>query len=277
MPTLTLGYSPCPNDTFIFYALVNGKIPSGNLTFKVQLADVETLNRLAIESELDVAKVSLHTFGLLWDKYALLHSGGALGRGCGPLLVASEGTALEDVEKGEVAVPGIYTTAHLLLKLCLGGNITTVAMPFHQIMEAVKKGSVKAGVIIHEGRFTYQRYGLQKLLDLGKWWEEITGLPLPLGGIVAKRVLGVDIINQLEYSIRESIKYAFSHPGEPWEYIKAHAQEMDETIIKEHISLYVNSYSLSLGVEGENAIRQLFQLARQNHLLPRLPRSFFVT
>ncbi len=277
MPTLTLGYSPCPNDTFTFYALANGKIPSGNLTFKVQLADVETLNRLAIESELDVTKVSLHAFGLLWDKYALLRSGCALGRECGPLLVASEGTALEDVEKGEVAVPGIYTTAHLLLKLCLSRDIATVAMPFHQIMEAVKKRSVKAGVIIHEGRFTYQRYGLQKLLDLGQWWEKTTDLPLPLGGIVAKRALGVDIINQLEYSIRESIKYAFSHPEEPWEYIKAYAQEMDETVIKEHISLYVNSYSLSLGLEGENAIRQMFHLAQQNRLLPQLPRSFFVT
>lgn len=276
MPILTLGYSPCPNDTFIFYSLVHGKIPLDDLMFRVQLEDVETLNHLALEARLDVTKVSFHAFGFVRKEYVLLHSGSVLGKGCGPLLVASESMAPEEIEKEKIAIPGMYTTAHLLLKLYLGRDTQTIAMPFHQIIDAVKKGDCKAGIIIHEGRFTYQKYGLKRILDLGEWWENTTGLPIPLGGIVVRRTLGFDMVRRLERLVRESVVYAFSYPEEPRDYIRTHAQELDEVVIKQHIDLYVNSFSLELGVEGQRAVEHLFKLAEGQGLLPKLPGSLFM-
>lgn len=276
MPILTLGYSPCPNDTFIFYSLVHGKIPLDDLMFRVQLEDVETLNHLALEARLDVTKVSFHALGFVRREYALLRSGSALGRGCGPLLVGCEFMAPEEIKKDKVAIPGIYTTAHLLLKLYLGRDTQTIAMPFHKIIDAVKKGDCKAGVIIHEGRFTYQGHGLKRILDLGEWWENTTGLPIPLGGIVVRRTLGFDMIRRLERLVRESVVYALTHSEEPRDYMRVHAQELDEGVIKQHIDLYVNSFSLELGVEGQKAVEHLFKLAERQGLLPKSSGFLFI-
>jgi len=276
VPILTLGYSPCPNDTFIFYPLVHGKISLDDLMFRVQLEDVETLNRLALEAMLDVTKVSFHALGFIRREYALLRSGSALGRGCGPLLVASEFMALDKIKKEKIAIPGMYTTAHLLLKLYLGRDTQTVTMLFHQVMDAVKRGDFKAGVIIHEGRFTYQVHGLKKILDLGEWWENTTGLPIPLGGIVVRRSLGFEITRRVERLVRESVTYALTYPEETREYIKIHAQELDEEVIKQHIGLYVNPLSLDLGVEGQKAVEYLFKLAEKQGLLPKLPGPLFI-
>ncbi|MDD2310878.1 MAG: 1,4-dihydroxy-6-naphthoate synthase, partial [Desulfuromonadaceae bacterium] len=211
---LTLGFSPCPNDTFMFYPLVHGLVDTGGLSYRERLEDVETLNQLALAGELDVSKVSYHALGHIRDRYALLRSGSALGRGCGPLLVA--GTAIDpsDLRGRTIAVPGRYTTALLLLRLFDPALDKFIVMPFNEIMDAVLRGDVDAGLIIHESRFTYEGFGLHKLLDLGEWWEGETGLPIPLGGIVARRSLGADTIATVELALKGGVQYARTHPGE---------------------------------------------------------------
>ncbi len=266
---LTIGYSPCPNDTFIFYALVHGKVHVPGIEFREQLADVETLNRMALESSLDITKISFHALGHLREWYALLRSGGALGRGCGPLIVAKPGITFEDIKKGVIAIPGKLTTAYLLLRLYDPSIATIVVMPFDRIMDAVSKGDVTAGLIIHESRFTYPLFKLEKLLDLGAWWEQHSGLPIPLGGILGKRSLGRDVLLSVEAGIRESLHYANAHPDEVLRYCKQHSQEMDETVMKSHIDLYVNDFSLDLGQEGLAAVRRLFDEAGSSGIFPR--------
>lgn len=260
---LTLGYSPCPNDTFIFYALVHGKIDTGALRFREVLLDVETLNRKAFGSEFDVTKVSFHAYGLLKDKYSLLRSGGAMGRGCGPLVVARSELLMGDLRGKRIAIPGRLTTAYLLLKLYDPALAeSAVEMPFDKIMDAVRNGVVDAGLIIHESRFTYPFYGLHEIIDLGKWWEEETGLPIPLGCIIAKKVLGMDVIRGVDILIRKSVEYAFSNKDETKAYIKSHSQEMADEVIEKHINLYVNDYSLDFREEGMKAVGELFERAR---------------
>jgi 1,4-dihydroxy-6-naphthoate synthase len=266
---LTIGYSPCPNDTFIFYALVHGKVHVPGIEFREQLADVETLNRMALESSLDITKISFHALGHLREQYALLRSGSALGRGCGPLIVAKPGTRLEDIKKGVIAIPGKLTTASLLLRLLDPTIENTAVMPFDRIMDAVVKGEASAGLIIHESRFTYPLYKLEKLLDLGAWWEKHSGLPIPLGGILGKRSLGRDLLLSIEAGIRDSLHYANAHPDEVLHYCKRHSQEMDETVMKNHIDLYVNDFSLDLGQEGLAAVRRLFDEAEACGIVPR--------
>jgi len=266
--TLTIGYSPCPNDTFIFYALTHGKVRVPGLTFREQLEDVETLNRMALEGRLDITKISYHALGRLREHYALLRTGGALGRGCGPLIVAKPGTSLRDLRSGSVAVPGMLTTAYLLLRLFDPSITNVVAMPFDRIMQAVADGSVTAGLIIHESRFTYPLYRLEKLLDLGEWWERYSGLPIPLGGILGKRDLGRDLLLEIEAAIRESLKYAYTHPGHVIDYCKDHSQEMDPAVMQSHIDLYVNDFSLDLGTEGLEAVRRLFAEAEARGIFP---------
>jgi len=266
--TITIGYSPCPNDTFIFYALTHGKVHIPGITFREQLEDVETLNRMALEGGLDITKISYHALGHLREQYALLRSGSALGRGCGPLIVAKSGAKLEDLISGNIAIPGTLTTANLLLKLYNPGIRNIVVMTFDRIMQAVADESVIAGLIIHESRFTYPLYKLEKLLDLGEWWESYTGLPIPLGGILGKRSLGGDVLLRVEAGIRESLHYANSHPDEVLEYCKQHSQEMDETVMKDHIDLYVNDFSLDLGVEGLRAVQRLFSEAEARGIFP---------
>jgi 1,4-dihydroxy-6-naphthoate synthase len=266
---LTIGYSPCPNDTFIFYALVHGKVHVPGIEFREQLTDVETLNRMALEGSLDITKISFHAFGHLREQYALLRSGSALGRGCGPLIVAKPGTRLEDIKKGVIAIPGKLTTASLLLRLLDPTIKNTTVMAFDRIMDAVVKGDASAGLIIHESRFTYPLYKLEKLLDLGEWWEQHSGLPIPLGGILGRRSLGRDVLLSIEAGIRESLHYANAHPDEVLHYCKQHSQEMDETVMKSHIDLYVNDFSLDLGQEGLAAVRRLFDEAEASGIFPR--------
>jgi len=265
---LTIGYSPCPNDTFIFYALIHGKVRVPGVEFRERLEDVETLNRLALDGGLDMTKISYHALGHLREQYALLRSGGALGRGCGPLIVAQSGVSLTDLKKGVIAIPGRLTTAHLLLRLFDPSLTNVIVMPFDRIMDAVSRGEAIAGLIIHESRFTYPRYKLEKLLDLGEWWEKHAGLPIPLGGILGKRSLGRDTLLKVESGIRESLGYARAHPDEVLGYCRQHSQEMEDQVMKSHINLYVNDFSLDLGQEGLAAVRRLFDEAEARGVFP---------
>lgn len=266
---LTIGFSPCPNDTFIFYGLINGKVDSRGIEFSARIEDVETLNEMALKGELDVTKVSYHALGYLQENYALLRSGGAIGRGCGPLVVARPKTGLSDIKTGPVAVPGRLTTAYLLLSIYDPAIRNIMVMTYDTIMQSVSGGEVKAGVIIHESRFTYPLYGLTKLIDLGEWWEGHTDLPIPLGGIIGKRVLGRDILLGIEASIRESIRYARLHPDEVMPYCRCYAQEMDVSIMKGHIDLYVNDFTMDLGTTGLAAVRRLLDDAWSRGIIPR--------
>jgi 1,4-dihydroxy-6-naphthoate synthase len=276
MRTLSLGYSPCPNDTFLFYPLVHGLIDTGGLHFREHLEDVETLNRLALDNVPDVCKVSYHAFAFIREHYVLLRSGGAMGRGCGPLVVARQGHHMGDLKGKRFATPGSYTTAHLLLRLFDKEISHIVTMPFHEIMPAVLQGQVDAGVIIHESRFTFQHYGLQKILDLGWWWECRTGLPLPLGGIAAKRSLGDSLVRKLDSLVRASVEYATGHPDEARQYIRAHAREMDDDVCSSHIRLYVNQHSLDPGSDGERAAAALLSAGSAHGLLPDSNLPVFV-
>jgi len=273
---LSLGYSPCPNDTFIFYALVHGKIPDTNLRFQEVLEDVETLNRMAGRSELDVTKASFHAIGSLRETYCLLRAGAALGRGCGPLIISRREQDMTDLRGKTIAVPGTQTTAFLLLQLfdpSLQNNIKV--MPFNKIIDAVSGGDVEAGLVIHESRFTYQRAGLIKIIDLGEWWETETGLPLPLGGIIARRALGPEVIRAVDTAVRRSVEYAFSHRDEPLPYIKKHSQEMETCVVEQHINLYVNDYSLDIGVDGAKAVEEMFRRAGEKGIMKKSGRGLF--
>jgi len=265
---LTLGYSPCPNDTFIFHALVHGQVPLPGLTVRERLEDVETLNRLALDGRLDLTKVSYHALGHLRCRYALLRSGGALGRGCGPLVIAARPTTMADLRGKRIAIPGALTTANLLLQLYGEGYAAVVAMPFDRIMPALLDGAADAGVIIHESRFTYQAQGFHAVQDLGAWWETDTGLPLPLGGILARRDLGTATIRAVDAAIRASLEQARDHPEAARTYIHAHAQELDAAVIDAHIALYVNDFSLDLGEQGLHAVATLLARAEERGLTP---------
>jgi len=266
--SLTLGYSPCPNDTFIFDALVHRRIPLSDLIFHERLEDVETLNNLALNGVLDLTKISYHALGHLRQEYALLRSGGALGRGCGPLVIAARPMDMEQLRHERIAIPGELTTANLLLQLYGEGFDQVVAMPFDRIMNKVAEGEFVAGVIIHESRFTYRQLGLHQVLDLGQWWEETTGKPIPLGGILVKRSLGSALIAEIDGALRRSIEFAFAHPEISRPYIKEHAQELADAVIDSHIGLYVNDFSLDLGDEGIEAVTTLLERAEQRKLIP---------
>ena len=252
---LSLGFSPCPNDTFIFHALVHNLIGACQVDFQAPvLADVETLNLWAMAGRLDVTKVSFHAFGHLAENYVLLGAGGALGRGCGPLLVGRRKFALNELEDLEVAIPGEYTTATMLLKLLVPKGCRTVAMPFDRIMASVAKAEVDAGVIIHESRFTYPDHGLHLIQDLGQWWEAETGHPIPLGGIIARRSLGRELIGAIDQCIRDSVRHALAAPQHCRDYVRCHAQELTDSVIAEHIKLYVNHFSEDIGGDGLAAV-----------------------
>lgn len=273
---LTLGFSPCPNDTFIFNALIHRLVETEGLHFIERLEDVETLNQLSREGRLDVSKVSFHALAFLRDDYWLLRSGGALGRGCGPLVVSRKLRETAELRGGTIAVPGPYTTAALLLKLFDPSLERLVVLPFHTIMDAVANGEVDAGVIIHESRFTYPSYGLEKLVDLGEWWESATGLPIPLGGIVVRKTLGEGVAHSVERAIRASIDHAMRNPASAAEYIRRHAQEMKEEVCAAHIDLYVNGFSRQLGEEGERAVQALLVRGEEAGIVPKGSRRPFV-
>ncbi len=266
---LSLGYSPCPNDTFIFHALVHGL--AGELGLELDepiLADVESLNEWALAGRLDVSKISCHALGHVLDQYQLLNAGAALGRGCGPLLVAAGPMNINELARRPIAIPGRLTTAALLMRLFAPECTELVPMRFDLIMPAVAAGQVAAGVIIHESRFTFREHGLYCLRDLGSWWEEVSGRPIPLGCIVARRNLGEERLALIERGIRESVQRAFAAPDHSRAYIKDYARELDDRVIAEHIALYVNNFSSDLGEEGRQAIDFLLERGRQVGVFP---------
>lgn len=268
-PPLSLGYSPCPNDTYIFYGLTHGKVllPDVELAPPL-LEDVETLNSWAMEKKLDITKLSFHALGHVLDEYCVLSAGSALGRGCGPLLVARPGFDPASLDNARIAIPGRLTTAALLFRMYSPGSQHLIEMSFDKVMTAVTRGEVDAGVIIHESRFTFTEYGLVCLQDLGQWWEESSGHPIPLGCIAARRSLGKERIAAIDQAIRASIIWADKHPRECLPYISEHAQEMDQQVMQSHIGLYVNDYSKDLGKEGLAAIEAFLRLGREAGILP---------
>lgn len=260
---LTLGFSPCPNDTFIFDALVNQKIDTGDLRFETQLEDVETLNQWAMQGKLAITKLSFAAGLKVTDRYELLNSGSALGRGCGPLLIARKDIPLSEVKDLTIAIPGENTTANLLFSIAFPGAVNKKIMIFSDIEQAVLNGDADAGVIIHENRFTYQQKGLVKLVDLGEFWESKTGQPIPLGGIFIRKDIPANIRQQVDKLIHQSLQQAFAQYPVLSPYVKAHAQEMDEQVMRQHIDLYVNEFSLDLGKDGWTAIAKLKEMSGQ--------------
>jgi len=256
---VSLGVSPCPNDTYIFAALIQGLIDCRPYAIRTSLFDVQVLNETGLKGGFDVVKLSAAAFGQARDAYRLLRSGGALGRGCGPLLVAAQDLAPEDLAHRPIAVPGLLTTAFLLLSRCLKPEGAILPMRYDRIMPAVASGEAAAGVVIHEGRFTYPRYGLCKILDLGQWWEDTTGMPIPLGVIAAKRDLGSEFAAWMEDRIRASLEFARTHEDRVWPFIRAHAQELDEATLRSHIDTFVTEFSWNMGEEGEKSLLSLLE------------------
>lgn len=263
---LTLGFSPCPNDTFIFEALVNQKFDVEGFEFDVHLEDVQTLNQWAMEGKLDVTKVSYGVLPFINKDYYVMSSGGAIGNGCGPLLISKEAVTEEQINNSTIAIPGENTTAHLLFSLAYPNAKNKVFKVFNEIEPFVQEGN-GLGVIIHENRFTYEQKGLHKVVDLGDYWEQKTGSPIPLGGIVGKRTLPLPVLKKLDSLIRHSIEYAYvnKYKDELPEYVKQHAQEMSEDVMLQHINLYVNSFSFKLGKTGRDAVRNLMKVYKELH------------
>lgn len=269
MKNLSIGFSPCPNDTYIFCGLVKGHIPLAGWSLQPEkLEDVETLNEWALQGRLDITKLSFHAFGHVMDKYVLLSAGAALGRGCGPLLVAGKKVDPGDISALTVAVPGKYTTAAMLLKLYAPTLENIIIMRFDDIMPAIEAGEVDCGVIIHESRFTYRDRGLELITDLGAWWENLSGHPIPLGGIAVKRSLGRELIEKIDMAIKASIHWAHKNHTLCHPYIKDHAQELEDSVINDHINLYVNTFSEDLGLEGMAAIEDFLQKGRAAGIFP---------
>ena len=283
MTKLTLGFSPCPNDTFIFDALIHHKIDTEGLDFEVFYDDVETLNQKAMRGELDISKLSYHAFAYVADKYVLLDSGSALGFGVGPMLICKDDpeTLLSNLathnSQPTIGIPGKYTTANFLLSTAFPNATNKVELVFSDIENAVLDGRVDIGLIIHENRFTYQDKGLKKIIDLGDYWEKKTGCAIPLGGIVANRNLTVDVQQKINRVLRRSVEFAFANPKSGLEFIRSHAQEMSEEVMYKHIELYVNKYTVDLGIEGKKAIKLLFDTARENNIIPGINENIFLT
>jgi 1,4-dihydroxy-6-naphthoate synthase len=279
---LTIGFSPCPNDTFIFDALIHHKIDTEGLDFDVFYDDVETLNQKAFRGELDITKLSYHAFAYAADKYVLLDAGSALGFGVGPLLICKQNS--EDLHKQletdnpqlKIGIPGKYTTANFLLSLAFPNATNKTELVFSDIENAVLDGRVEIGLIIHENRFTYQDKGLHKIIDLGDYWEKRTGCAIPLGGIVANRNLPSDVQHKINRVIRRSIEFAFANPKSGLDYIRSHAQEMSEEVMYKHIDLYVNKFSVDLGTEGKKAVKLLFNTALEKSIIPKISESLFL-
>lgn len=272
---LSLAYSPCPNDTFIFDAIANGRIDTEGLQFDITLADVEQLNLWAMEDAHDITKLSFHAFAYVSESYAILSSGAALGRGCGPLLISRDEIPRSKIEFCLLGIPGRHTTANFLSMLAFPEAATKKEMMFSDIEQALLDGSIDIGLIIHENRFTYQQKGLRKIADLGEWWETKYRMPIPLGGIAARKSLGKEQLEKINRVIRRSVEYAFAHPGDSSDYVCAHAQEMDPQVMQQHIDLYVNDYSVDLGEEGKSAIDTLYRVALEKKVISHLYYPLF--
>lgn len=273
---LTLGFSPCPNDCFIFDALIHKKIDTQGIDFTVVMEDVEALNNRAFKQELDITKLSYHAFLYLTNEYILLNSGSALGFNCGPLLIQKVENRGQKVEEMKIAIPGKYTTASFLLSLAYPKATNKVEMLFSEIENAVLSNTVDAGLIIHENRFTYQEKGLEKIMDLGEYWESLINAPIPLGGIVIKRNKDKKLQTTIDDLIKKSVEFAFANPESSTPFVKQHAQEMSEEVMKKHIALYVNEFSVSLGSIGKNAVNTLFQKAKETNLITSFHNELFV-
>lgn len=273
---LTLGFSPCPNDTFIFDAMVNGKIDTAGLEFDFVMEDVETLNRWADQGKLDITKLSYNSFLHNVHQYALLHSGSALGKGVGPLVIRKPHSDLQTLDNARIAIPGVATTANLLFTLAFPGATNKTEVLFSDIEQAVLDDQYDAGLVIHESRFTYAQRGLEKIIDLGDWWEGAANAAIPLGGIVIRRSFDKDVSATVDGIIRESVAYSWKHYPELAPFVTENAQEMEESVMRKHIDLYVNEYTTDLGETGEQAIRTLFKKAQEAGLIKgELPEIFY--
>jgi len=275
---LSLGFSPCPNDCFMFDAIVNRRIDLEGLSFDVRMDDVEALNRAAFADLIDVTKLSYHAYAYCADRYVLLDAGSALGRNCGPLLISKRPITSEQVAAGglRIAIPGRYTTANFLLGLAFPAAGDRTELVFSEIEPALVAGRFDAGLIIHENRFTYAAKGLRKIIDLGEFWEQETGAPIPLGGIVIRRSLPADVQQRVNRVMRRSVEYAFAHRDASLPFVREHAQEMSEDVMYRHIDLYVNEYSVDLGAEGRRAVEVLFDRARASGIIPRTDAPLFL-
>jgi len=276
--TLTLGFSPCPNDCFMFDAMVHGRIDCEGLDFSVRMADIEALNASAFAGEADITKLSFHAYAHCADNYVLLDAGSALGRNCGPLLISRRAISTDEVAAGQlrIAIPGKYTTANFLLGLAFPDATNKTECLFSEIEEALLDGTFDAGLIIHENRFTYEEKGLKKIIDLGEYWESETGAAIPLGGIVINRRWPDDMRQRVNRVMRRSVEYAFAHRGASLPFVRAHAQAMSDDVMYKHIDLYVNDYSVDLGADGRRAVEVLFDRARTAGIIPTMREGLFL-
>jgi 1,4-dihydroxy-6-naphthoate synthase len=276
MQTLTLAISPCPNDTFIFDAMLHHKIDTEGLDFNLVFADVEQLNQAAFQQQFDITKLSYHAYAYVAENYVLMRSGSALGNNCGPMLIGKNRLTDEAVEKSMICVPGKYTTANLLFSLKYPNAQQKEFVVFSDIEHKLLSDEFDAGVIIHENRFTYEQKGLKKIIDLGEFWEQTYKAPIPLGGIAIRRNMELETQLSVERIIKRSIEFAFAHPESSKEFVAEHSQEMSATVCKQHIDLYVNKFSLELGSEGEKAVNTLYKIAQENKIIPALKKPVFI-
>ena len=272
---ITLGHSPDPDDAFMFYALAADKIETGGLTFTHVIQDIETLNRRAMNAELDVTAVSIHAYAYVLDQYALLTSGASMGDNYGPLVISRTPMSLDDLRGATIAVPGLMTTAYLALRLCIG-DPKIVVVPFDQIMDAVERGDVDAGLLIHEGQLTYSARGFNKVIDLGEWWMTETGLPLPLGGNAIKKSLGPDLIARVSKLLRESIEYGLENREVAVRHSMKYGRGMEETLTDKFVGMYVNDYTIDYGDRGREAVRLLLERGHEAGIIPRPVELHFV-
>lgn len=266
--TITVGHSPDPDDAFMFYALAHDKLDTGDLRFRHELQDIETLNRRALRGELEVTAISIHAYAHLLDKYALLPSGCSMGDRYGPMVVAKQPLTIDDLKTARIAVPGTLTTAFLTLRLLLPGGFTHEVLPFDRILDAVADGRFDAGLIIHEGQLTFQNQGLSLVVDLGVWWQQHTGLPLPLGGNVVRRDLGADTMRQISRLLKESIRYALDHRDDALAYALRYARDMDKALADRFVGMYVNEWTLDYGPRGREAVRRLLDEGHRAGVIP---------
>lgn len=274
--TLTLGFSTCPNDTFIFDAAVHNKIDTEGIVFDLVLGDVEELNKKAFEGEIDITKLSYHAYAYASMNYVLLNSGSALGNNNGPLLISKKKIYPDEINDLKIAIPGKYTTANLLLGIAYPQAKNKIPYLFSDIETALLDNEVDAGLIIHENRFTYEAKGLKKIIDLGEYWENLTQMPIPLGGIVINRKHSKELQLKVSNIIKRSIEYAYKNPNSSLNYIKQYAQEMDAKVMKKHIDLYVNDFSIDLGKQGKLAIKTLYNEASERNLIPEILDNIFI-
>jgi 1,4-dihydroxy-6-naphthoate synthase len=274
--TIHVGHSPDPDDAFMFYALAHDKIDTGPLKFTHELQDIETLNRRAMKGELEVSAVSIHAYAHLLEKYALLPSGCSMGDKYGPMVVAKQAFTLDQLKSKKIAVPGTMTTAYLALRLCLGCDFAYEVVPFDQILAVVESGKYEAGLIIHEGQLTFQNQGLQLLVDLGVWWHEKTGLPLPLGGNVVRRDLGAETISLISKLLKQSIQYSLDHRAEALDYALQYGRDLDRNLADKFVGMYVNDWTLDYGERGRAAVRKLLDEAAKAKIIPSAVNVQFV-